>query len=417
MAGQIKLQYNPPLTTDEVGQDSNVSDTMTRLGFYSLIGLLRMHCLVNDYRTAVKVLDLVDLRKKSFISKIDNCHITAHYYLAVCYLMTKRWVDCYNVCVSVISRYQENKLKNETKNIDDKVEGYKNKNEGEFTDKEVYHEQYLTSMAMLLRCCALLAMTYVLNNKTQRLDNILLDKINHMFGGDLDEIADNSFSKRYKRKSSKNKDGDKKESDNNEKHKGDDSKKNNDEEDENKSDSNENESDSIFERKKEAFQNLFFLGCPDYPNTFDLFVDTEAARIASSHLKSSQFEKFFRLVNLHKSYEISRMRDEIKLYRAIPAQKLAKQLEFGDSNAFEKELIQLKSRMRQFKRVDGVSSNGEWSTQSDFDFFIKKDDVNVRRVDGSRLGRYTQAFVSNIVHAKDFIFQNDAQYVQTPSQY
>eukprot|EP00301_Raphidiophrys_heterophryoidea_P000027 c10012_g1_i2.p1 GENE.c10012_g1_i2~~c10012_g1_i2.p1 ORF type:complete len:524 (-),score=136.82 c10012_g1_i2:1096-2454(-) len=63
------------------------------LGYFSIIGLMRVHCLLGDYSLALSVLDPIDLNKKGLFTGEVACHITVYYYLAFCYLMTRRYLD------------------------------------------------------------------------------------------------------------------------------------------------------------------------------------------------------------------------------------------------------------------------------------------------------------------------------------
>ena len=47
------------------------------LGYFSLVGLLRLHSLLGDYYQAIKVLENIELNKKVIFS----CHLLAAVYL------------------------------------------------------------------------------------------------------------------------------------------------------------------------------------------------------------------------------------------------------------------------------------------------------------------------------------------------
>uniref|UniRef100_A0A8C9WBB0 Eukaryotic translation initiation factor 3 subunit L n=1 Tax=Scleropages formosus TaxID=113540 RepID=A0A8C9WBB0_SCLFO len=50
------------------------------LGYFSLVGLLRLHSLLGDYYQAIKVLENIELNKKSMYSRVPECQITTYYY-------------------------------------------------------------------------------------------------------------------------------------------------------------------------------------------------------------------------------------------------------------------------------------------------------------------------------------------------
>ena len=60
------------------------------LGYFSLVGLLRMHCLLADYRLALKTIDDIDLSKKGLFTRVTACHISVFYYVGWAYLMLRR---------------------------------------------------------------------------------------------------------------------------------------------------------------------------------------------------------------------------------------------------------------------------------------------------------------------------------------
>jgi len=65
------------------------------LGYFSIIGLVRVHCLLGDYYLALKTLDPIDLtnKKSGLFTRVTACHITLYYYLGFCYLIVRRYAD------------------------------------------------------------------------------------------------------------------------------------------------------------------------------------------------------------------------------------------------------------------------------------------------------------------------------------
>ncbi|CAD6888298.1 unnamed protein product [Tilletia laevis] len=64
------------------------------LGYFSTIGLLRVHVLLGDYTLALKTLDFVELNKKSgLMNRVTACHVTAYYYVGFAYMMLRRYPD------------------------------------------------------------------------------------------------------------------------------------------------------------------------------------------------------------------------------------------------------------------------------------------------------------------------------------
>jgi len=63
------------------------------LGYFSLVGLLRLHSLLGDYYQGLKVLENIHFNKKSLYSRVPACQITTFYYVGFAYMMMRRYQD------------------------------------------------------------------------------------------------------------------------------------------------------------------------------------------------------------------------------------------------------------------------------------------------------------------------------------
>ena len=63
------------------------------LGYFSIIGLLRVHCLLGDFSLAVKTLDDIELNKKAMFARVMAAHFTTYYYVGFSYMMMRRYAD------------------------------------------------------------------------------------------------------------------------------------------------------------------------------------------------------------------------------------------------------------------------------------------------------------------------------------
>lgn len=90
------------------------------LGYFSLVGLLRLHSLLGDYYQAIKVLENIELNKKvkknitscktllgslrkehaetffgfqNMYSRVPACQVTTYYYVGFAYMMMRRYAD------------------------------------------------------------------------------------------------------------------------------------------------------------------------------------------------------------------------------------------------------------------------------------------------------------------------------------
>lgn len=79
------------------------------LGYFSLIGLLRLHSLLGDYYQAIKVLENLELNKKSLYSRVPACQITTYYYVGFAYLMMRRYADAIRTFSNILVYIQRTK--------------------------------------------------------------------------------------------------------------------------------------------------------------------------------------------------------------------------------------------------------------------------------------------------------------------
>ena len=63
------------------------------LGYFSIIGLLRVHCLLGDFSLALKTLDDIELNKKAMFARVMAAHFTTYYYVGFSYMMVRRYAD------------------------------------------------------------------------------------------------------------------------------------------------------------------------------------------------------------------------------------------------------------------------------------------------------------------------------------
>lgn len=79
---------------EEVAGEFGSRTLYKTLGYFSIIGLLRVHVLLGDYTLALKMLDHINLTKKSgFLNRVTACHVTAYYYIGFAYMMMRRYPD------------------------------------------------------------------------------------------------------------------------------------------------------------------------------------------------------------------------------------------------------------------------------------------------------------------------------------
>lgn len=102
-----KKAAEQPINLEEKPSISNMFKT---LGYFSLIGLLRVNTLLCDYPSALRALDPVDLRtNRSMFTAVLACHVTLYYNMGLSYLMARRYVDAIKVFCYFLTYMQRNK--------------------------------------------------------------------------------------------------------------------------------------------------------------------------------------------------------------------------------------------------------------------------------------------------------------------
>lgn len=63
------------------------------LGYFSILGLVRVHVLLGDYTLALSMLDGIDLNKKALFTRVTSAHVAVYYYVGFAYMMLGRYPD------------------------------------------------------------------------------------------------------------------------------------------------------------------------------------------------------------------------------------------------------------------------------------------------------------------------------------
>ncbi|KAF2724864.1 eukaryotic translation initiation factor 3 [Polychaeton citri CBS 116435] len=84
-----KRGEEPSLYAGEYGNRS----LYQMLGYFSIIGLLRVHCLLGDFSLALKTLDDIELNKKAMFARVMAANFTTYYYVGFSYMMMHRYAD------------------------------------------------------------------------------------------------------------------------------------------------------------------------------------------------------------------------------------------------------------------------------------------------------------------------------------
>ncbi|RVX17578.1 Eukaryotic translation initiation factor 3 subunit L [Vitis vinifera] len=69
------------------------SNVLKVLGYFSMVGLLRVHCLLGDYHTGLKCLLPIDISQQGVYTSVIGSHITTIYHFGFANLMLRRYVE------------------------------------------------------------------------------------------------------------------------------------------------------------------------------------------------------------------------------------------------------------------------------------------------------------------------------------
>ncbi|KAL9226819.1 hypothetical protein vseg_002588 [Gypsophila vaccaria] len=71
---------------------SGGSNVLRVLGYFSMVGLLRVHCLLGDYHTGLKCLQPIDISQQGVYTTVIGSHIATIYHYGFANLMLRRYV-------------------------------------------------------------------------------------------------------------------------------------------------------------------------------------------------------------------------------------------------------------------------------------------------------------------------------------
>lgn len=88
---------------DSANFDISTLPVYRYIGYFSIIGLLRVNTLLGDYRLALMVLQPLDFDvSTALFTHVTACHVSIYYYMGFCYIMLRRYKDAVRVFSSTI---------------------------------------------------------------------------------------------------------------------------------------------------------------------------------------------------------------------------------------------------------------------------------------------------------------------------
>lgn len=69
------------------------SNVLKVLGYFSVIGLLRMHSVLGDYQTALQRMNPIDVGRPGIFHRVTGCEVTTMYYCGFANMMLRRYAE------------------------------------------------------------------------------------------------------------------------------------------------------------------------------------------------------------------------------------------------------------------------------------------------------------------------------------
>jgi translation initiation factor 3 subunit L len=113
------------------------------LGYFSLVGLLRLNSLFGDYYLAINAMQFVelDIHKQLLIARVPSCIITTCYYVGFAYLMMRRYEDAIKVFVDALIYIQRTRtmLAAPTRSLLNDMAAYNTSTQITKQNEQIYH--------------------------------------------------------------------------------------------------------------------------------------------------------------------------------------------------------------------------------------------------------------------------------------
>lgn len=168
----IREGRNPDDVADEFGR----SALYFKLGYFSLIGLLRTHVLLGDYHQALKTVENLELDPKGLYNTVPSCLVTLHYFVGFSHMMMRNYGEATKIFVNCLLYIQR------TKNLQQQHQQQKKNFQYDVigkTNDQLYH---------LLAICLTLQPQRIDDSIQSQLLEKNGDRMNRMSNGDIDEF-------------------------------------------------------------------------------------------------------------------------------------------------------------------------------------------------------------------------------------
>lgn len=87
---------------DEVADEFGSHPLYFKLGYFALIGLLRLHILIGDYTEALATVKYLEFDPKGLYNTVPSCFVTLHYYVGFAQMMMRNYSEAIKIFVNAL---------------------------------------------------------------------------------------------------------------------------------------------------------------------------------------------------------------------------------------------------------------------------------------------------------------------------
>ncbi|CAD5220265.1 unnamed protein product [Bursaphelenchus xylophilus] len=170
----IREGRNPDDVADEFGR----SPLYFKLGYFALIGLLRMHVLLGDYHQALRTVENLEFDPKGLYNAVPSCFVTLHYFVGFSHMMMRNYGEATKIFVNCLLYIQR------TQNLQPQGQQQNAKKPTKYDVIAKTHEQLYYLLAI---CLCLQPQRIDEAIQTQLMDR-LGERVLRMSNGEIDEF-------------------------------------------------------------------------------------------------------------------------------------------------------------------------------------------------------------------------------------
>lgn len=95
--------------TEEIAGEFGMKPIYSMTGFFSLVGLLRLYCLLGDYHMALSCIEHIQFKDKDMMALVPACQITANYYAGFAFFMIRKYANTIQLYQHILGYMQRTK--------------------------------------------------------------------------------------------------------------------------------------------------------------------------------------------------------------------------------------------------------------------------------------------------------------------